>query len=84
MTGISYSILTHMFNSLGGMGFTVASLQGLSGGQQIAGQPTFLLYRPNPAGGSPTNPSKPDFPYTLVGFPLGKPARCSRQGCRRS
>jgi len=68
VTGVSYSILTHMFNSLGGMGFTVASLQGLSGGHPIAGQPTLLLYRPNPAGGSPTNPSKPDFPYTLVGW----------------
>lgn len=68
VTGVSYSVLTHMFNALGGMGFTVASLQGLSGGAPVAGQPTLLLYRPNPAGGSPTDPSKPDFPYTLVGW----------------
>jgi hypothetical protein len=68
VTGISYSILTHMFNSLGGMGFTVASLQGLSGGKPVAGEPTLLLYLPNPKDGSPTDASKPDFPYTLVGW----------------
>jgi hypothetical protein len=68
VTGVDYSILTHMYNSLGGMGFTVASLQSLTGEQPVAGQPSLLLYRPNPADGSPTDPSKPDFPYTLIGW----------------
>jgi hypothetical protein len=68
VTGVSYSILTHMYDPLGGMGFTVASLQGLSGGQPVAGQPTLLLYRPNPAARDVTDPSKPAFPYTLVGW----------------
>lgn len=68
VTGASYSILTHMYNSLGGMGFTVSSLQGLSAGQPVAGEPTLLLFRPNPKDGPPTDASKPDFPYTLVGW----------------
>jgi hypothetical protein len=68
VTGISYSVLTHMYDSLGGMGFTVASLQGMMGGQVVAGEPTLLLYRPNPADKDVTDPSKPDFPYTLVGW----------------
>jgi hypothetical protein len=68
VTGADYSILTHMYNSLGGMGFTVASLQSLSGGQPVAGEPTLLLYRPNPADKDVTDPTKPDFPYTLIGW----------------
>jgi hypothetical protein len=68
VTGISYSVLTHMYGTLGGMGFTVASLQGLAGGQPVAGKPTLLLYRPNPAAKDVADPSKPAFPYTLVGW----------------
>ena len=68
VTGVSYSILTHMYNSLGGMGFTVASRESLNGGAPVAGQPSLLLYMPNPKDGSPTDASKPDYPYTLVGW----------------
>jgi hypothetical protein len=67
-TGAMYDMLPHMYNSLKGMGFTIVNL-GLPRDQEpVAGDPTFLLYAPNPKDKDVTDPSKPDFPYTLVGW----------------
>lgn len=68
LDGAMYDMLPHMYNSLEGMGFTIVNL-GLPHNQEpVAGDPTFLLYKPNPKDKDVTDPSKPDFPYTLVGW----------------
>jgi hypothetical protein len=66
MQGGIYEMLPHMYDSMKGMGFTIVDIGG--DGKLRPGIPTFLLYRPNPADKDVTNPAKPDFPYTLVGW----------------
>ncbi|WP_026413607.1 hypothetical protein [Actinomadura oligospora] len=62
-TGTQFAALSHMYNSMKGVGMTVVNI-----GMQGAGMPTLLFYRPDPKATNVTQPYVPNFPYRLAGW----------------
>lgn len=67
--GVQFFVLSHRFNSIRGMGFTI-----VNGGQVTGpGKPAMLLYKPSHKAKNVTDPDGPDFPYELVGWGYAGP-----------
>ncbi|MBT2212804.1 MULTISPECIES: hypothetical protein [Actinomadura] len=61
--GTHYALLSHMYNSMKGIGLTI-----VNDGAQGPGKPTLVFYKPDPRVKDPTHAFEPNFPYRLVGW----------------